>query len=72
MATQVFSIDGLHCHGCAETVTSAISGLPTVSSVTVDLDTKGTSTVTVEAEQTLSGADVQSVLDAEGNFAVLA
>ncbi len=71
MATQAFSIDGLHCHGCAETVTSAIGGLPTVSSVTVDLDTKGTSTVTVDAEQTLTRADIQSALDAEGNFTVI-
>jgi copper chaperone len=72
MSTHVFSIDGLHCHGCAETVSTAIGGLPAVRSVDVNLDTKGTSLVTVEAEPSVSRADVQAVLDAEGNFVVLA
>ena len=61
MTTQVFSIDGLHCHGCVQTVNSAISGLPAVKSVDVDLDTKGTSKVTVEAEPPVSRDDVQAI-----------
>jgi copper chaperone len=71
MTNQVFSVDGLHCHGCAETVSTAIGGMSTVRSVDVNLDTKGTSLVTVEAEPPVSRADVQAVLDAEGNFVVV-
>jgi copper chaperone len=71
MAKQQFRVDGLHCDGCAQTVTDALMGLPTVTAVDVDLDTKGSSTVRVDAEAPLSAAQVQSALDARGNFSVL-
>jgi copper chaperone len=70
MPQQTFSIDGLHCQGCAKTVTDALTGLPTVTAVDVDLDTTGRSKVKVEADSALSAADVQSALDAVGNFSV--
>ena len=72
MGSQQFSVDGLHCQGCAKTVTDALMRLSVVTSVDVDLDMKGTSTVRIDAEPPLSAADVQAVLDSEGNFAVVA
>jgi copper chaperone len=71
MASQQFSVDGLHCQGCANTVTDVLMKLSAVTSVDVDLDTKSTSTVRVEAEPPLSAADVQAALDSEGNFTVV-
>lgn len=71
MATQEFSVDGLHCHGCADTVKEVVSALPGVESVEVALDTKGTSKVTVSASQELSTTQVQEALDKEGNFSVV-
>ncbi|OPX13041.1 heavy-metal-associated domain-containing protein [Mycobacterium sp. AT1] len=68
---QTFSVDGLHCQGCADTVSSAISGLAEVRSVRVVLDTTGSSTVEIDAAEQVTVAQVQSALDAEGNFAVL-
>jgi hypothetical protein len=46
--------------------------LPTVSAVDVDLDTRGTSKVSVDSTATPSTAQVQAALDAVGNFAVVA
>ena len=71
MATQQFSVDGLHCHGCAKTITDALMKLPAVTSVDVGLETRGTSTVRINAEPPLSAAEVQTALDSEGNFAVI-
>lgn len=71
MAQQQFHVDGLHCQGCAHTVTQALMTLPAVTSVNVDLDMKGTSTVQVDTGPPLSSADVQAALDAHGNFPVV-
>jgi len=60
MAHQQFSIDGLHCQGCVHTVSEALMTLPAVTAVDVDLDTKGTSTVRIDAEPPLSAAEVQA------------
>ena len=72
MASQQFSVDGLHCQGCAKTVTDALMKLSAVTSVDVDLDMKSTSTVRIDAEPPLSAADVQAALDSQGNFVVVA
>ena len=71
MAQQQFTVDGLHCEGCAKTVTDALTKVSGVKSVQVDLNTRGTSTVRVEAESTLAAADVQAALDRQGNFTVV-
>ncbi|MGB5110972.1 MAG: heavy metal-associated domain-containing protein [Mycobacterium sp.] len=68
---QTFAIEGLHCQGCADTVTEALKGLPEVSSVKVDLDTKAASTVEVDGNAELTASAVQQALDAKGNFTVL-
>ncbi|MGX1773719.1 heavy-metal-associated domain-containing protein [Nocardia brasiliensis] len=71
MLTQTFSVDGLHCRGCAQTVKDVVSGIPGVGSVDVDLDTKSTSRVTVSADRELAAADLQRALDRDGdNFSV--
>lgn len=67
MAQQQFHVDGLHSQGCAQ----ALMTLPAVTSVNVDLDMKGTSTVQVDTGPPLSSADVQAALDAHGNFPVV-
>ncbi|MCV7228476.1 heavy-metal-associated domain-containing protein [Mycolicibacterium komossense] len=71
MTIQEFAVTGLRCEGCVDTVTDALSSLPTVSSVGVDLDPDGTSTVTVEAEPPVSRDAVQSLLGSKGNFAIV-
>jgi copper chaperone len=71
MAQQQFSVDGLHCDGNARTVTDALMNLSAVKSVDVELDTKDTSTVRIDADPPLSSAEVQAAMDSRGNFSVL-
>lgn len=68
---QTFAIEGLHCQGCADTVTGALGGLADVSSVRVELDTKAASTVEVDTSAELSASIVQKALNAKGNFSVV-
>lgn len=70
MAEFTVPVDGLHCNGCVETVTDALSALGGVSSVTVDLDTKGVSQVHVDADTELSDQQIGDALAAKGNFTV--
>ncbi|MGZ8176881.1 heavy-metal-associated domain-containing protein [Williamsia sp. SKLECPSW1] len=70
MAEFTVPVDGLHCEGCVDTVTGALSALPGVSSVAVDLDTKGVSQVRVDADSELSDGQIADALSAKGNFTI--
>jgi copper chaperone len=72
MAEQTFSMDGLHCQGCVETITTALTALQPVSAVCVDLNTEGTSTVRISTNVELTREQVEAALKGEGNFTVLA
>ena len=69
--SQTFSVTGLSCQSCVKHVTEAISGLPGVEDVSVDLEPKGTSTVSVEASRPLRDDEVQAALAEEGNYSLL-
>lgn len=69
--SQTFSVTGLSCQSCVTHVTEAISGLPGVEGVSVDLEPKGTSTVSVEASRQLDDDEVQAALAEEGNYSLL-
>ncbi|GFG62673.1 hypothetical protein MKUB_01630 [Mycobacterium kubicae] len=71
MAEQTFSVNGLHCGGCVATVTNALTALPPVNAVSIDLDSKGSSTVRISTDTELTSDQVQAALDGEGNFAVV-
>ncbi|SON59619.1 hypothetical protein MSIMFI_01103 [Mycobacterium simulans] len=72
MAEQTFSVDGLHCEGCVATITTALTSLDPVSAVSIDLDTKGTSTVRITTDVELTREQVQEALDGNGSFSVIA
>ena len=46
--SQSFQITGLHCQSCVRVVSGALTALPTVTAVEVDLDPDGASTVRVD------------------------
>lgn len=69
--SQTFMVTGLHCQSCVRVVSSALTALPTVSAVEVDLDAEGASTVRVEAAADLSVEQVRAALDDEGEFSVV-
>lgn len=66
--SQSFSVTGLNCQSCVGHVTGALTALPGVDGVRVDLEPKGISTVHVEATRALEHDEVQAVLTAEGNY----
>lgn len=68
---QTFSVTGLNCQSCVNHVTEALSALPGVQSVLIDLEPKGTSAVHVEASQPLTDDEVQAALAEEGNYSLL-
>ena len=71
MAEQTFSVTGLHCQGCVETITTALSALHPVTAVGIDLNTEGTSAVRVSTNVELTREQVQHALKGEGNFVVV-
>lgn len=69
--TQTFSVTGLSCQSCVHHVTSALSGLPDVENVRVDLDPTGASTVHVEASRRLDDDEVRAALAEEGDYSLV-
>ena len=72
MAEQMFSVDGLRCEGCVDTVTNALTSLSPVRSVSVDLHAEGTSTVRVSTDAELTREQVRAALAGGGDFSVVA
>lgn len=70
MTRQTFSVDGLRCAGCADTVKQAILKLEGVTDVEVTLQTGKPSSVAVEADRVLPGDRVQAALAAGGDFQI--
>ncbi|MBF6353811.1 heavy-metal-associated domain-containing protein [Nocardia higoensis] len=71
MSEFTYSVDGLHCQGCAATVEKALSALPDVGNVSVDLDIKGLSTVKIDAGHDPGAEEIQRALHDAGNFTVV-
>ncbi|CAM4216953.1 Copper-transporting P-type ATPase [Mycobacterium basiliense] len=71
MSVQTFAVDGLHCQSCVRTISEALSALPGVSAVDVDLVTDGASIVRVDTDGELSAEQVQAALAEEGDYSVV-
>ena len=54
MEKSVLNVDGMSCEHCVKAITKAVSALPGISSVSVDLKAK---TVTIEHDPALSPLD---------------
>ncbi|BBA90575.1 heavy-metal-associated domain-containing protein [Mycobacterium pseudoshottsii] len=71
MTEQTFAVTGLRCEGCVETITNALSALPSVLTVEVELDAAGASAVRVCTDTELTREQVQATLADNGDFAVV-
>ncbi|WP_054814835.1 MULTISPECIES: heavy-metal-associated domain-containing protein [Nocardia] len=71
MSETKFAVDGLHCQGCVGTVEKAISTIPDVHRVSVDLDIEGLSQVTVDADHELGAEEIRRALRSGGNFTLV-
>ena len=69
--SQTFSVAGLSCQSCVNHVTEALSALPGVEGVRIDLDPNGASAVYVEASRSLTDEEVQEALTEEGNYSLV-
>lgn len=70
MSTQTFSVTGMTCGHCVHAVTSELKELDGVKDVAVDLVAGGTSTVTVQADEPVTDAQVAEALDEAGDYAL--
>ena len=68
MSTQTFSVTGMTCGHCVHAVTSELKELDGVQDVSVDLVAGGTSTVTVQADEPVTDAQVAEALDEAGAY----
>ncbi|MBB3604694.1 copper chaperone CopZ [Mycolicibacterium sp. BK556] len=71
MSQQTFMVTGLHCQSCVRVVSGALTALPAVSGVEVDLDAQGASTVRVDTAADLSVEQVRAALADEGDYSVV-
>lgn len=69
--SQEFSVTGLSCQSCVKHVTSALSAIPGVESVRVDLGSDAPSTVHVDASRLLGDDEVQAALAEEGDYSLV-
>ncbi len=69
--TQTFSVTGLSCQSCVKHVTGALTGLPGVDSVRIELETGGASTVFVESGRQLDDDEVAAALAEEGEYTLV-
>lgn len=63
MTKTVLNVDGMSCEHCVKAVTNAVSALPGVSNVAVDLKAK---TVTVEHASDLSVEKIKNEIEEQG------
>ncbi|MEA4992957.1 Copper chaperone CopZ [bioreactor metagenome] len=63
MAKSVVNVDGMSCEHCVKAITNAVSALPGVSDVAVDLKAK---TVTVEHAPELSLEKIKNEIEEQG------
>ncbi|WP_431239608.1 heavy-metal-associated domain-containing protein [Mycolicibacterium aichiense] len=67
--SHTFKVTGLHCQSCVRVVTGALTALPAVSAVDIDLDPEGASIVRVDGD--VSVEQVRDALADEGDYSVV-
>lgn len=68
MTTQTYSVTGMTCGHCKQSVASELEAIDGVTDVTVDLVAGGTSSVTVTSAQPLEETQVVEALDEAGDY----
>jgi copper chaperone CopZ len=72
MTQQTFSVAGMRCARCADTVKQTLLKMDGVSAVEVALQTGAPSPVHVQADRVLDPDHVQAALAANGDFRIQA
>ena len=66
--TTNYPVTGMTCGHCVGAVTEELTALPGVTAVSVDLNSGGTSTVTVTSDGPVDSAQVAGALHEAGNY----
>lgn len=69
--TRSFAVTGLSCQNCVDHVTAALTALPGVRSVRIDLRSGAASRVDIESDRALGDAEVAGALAEEGDYAIV-
>jgi copper chaperone len=66
MSTTRYEVEGMTCEHCVRSVTEEVGALPGVQTVEVELVSGGRSTVSVEASEALTEAQVREAVAEAG------
>lgn len=66
MTTTTYGVNGMTCGHCVSAVTAEITAIPGVQDVSIDLNSGGTSAVTVTSDKPLADEDVRNAVDEAG------
>lgn len=69
--SQIFTVAGLSCQSCVGHVTGALTALPGVTAVQVELGVNGPSTVCIDSGRTLAESEVEAALAEEGDYTIV-
>jgi copper chaperone CopZ len=69
--SQIFTVAGLSCQSCVGHVTGALTALPGVTAVRVELGVDGPSTVYIDSGRTLAESEVEAALAEEGDYTIV-
>ncbi|MEO8775344.1 MAG: heavy-metal-associated domain-containing protein [Candidatus Nanopelagicales bacterium] len=68
MTTSTYRVDGMTCGHCVSAVTEELKALEGVTAVTVDLQARGASIVTVDSPAPLQDEQVAAALEEAGDY----
>ena len=68
MTTSTYRVDGMTCGHCVSAVTEELKALEGVTAVTVDLQARGASIVTVARPAALRDEQVAAALEEAGDY----
>lgn len=71
MSTSTWAVTGMTCGHCANAVTSEISALPGVTDVAVEVNSGGTSKVTITADAQPEQSDVAAAISEAGDYVLV-
>ncbi len=71
MESATFRVAGMHCQGCANTVSAALRGIESVRDVEVELTADGPALVRLYATGPISTDEVAAALGDDEEFTVL-
>lgn len=71
MSTATWAVTGMTCGHCAGAVTSEITALPGVTDVAVEVNSGGTSTVTITADPQPDQASIAAAVSEAGDYVLV-